>query len=867
MPRTGAIVTQPRAGWVEPRRLAVRSIEATPDASPIGSGTLIEGGELRAGERVVGPFRVESEFQVGGDVGAVSLSIQNHSKRPQQLAAVIAGFAWVRGERGALRFLRHGWQSWSFTGARDLDRAGESKFPSGPWLRGMHHAVGDTPADRQGWCESDLVSVAGASPSGPACLVGVLEQGRSFGVVYLREQGDQLLIEVELRVDAVLAPGETRALEAIRISLGIEATRLLEEYAEAHGRTASARTAHPFVSGWCSWYHFFHDVTEDDVLRNLDALVDARDALPVEVVQIDDGYQRAIGDWLETNSKFPLGLSGLADRIRAAGFIAGLWTAPFCVVPESRIYQDHPDWLLQNQGEPFRGLLHPNWTAAGSVYVLDCSRAEVAAHLEQIFRDLASLGFSYFKLDFLYTAAMECVGSDPRVGRAERLRRGLDAVRSGAGDEAFLLGCGCPLGAAVGVVDGMRIGPDVAPSWAADPRHVIPGLEETLPATRSAIRSTYARCWMHRRLWQNDPDCLMARSQQTGLNGSERASLAAAIAVTGGSVFFSDDVPALSQEDRRLVGETVAAARAVDEMGIPGLAGLPDPLSREIAGEVLATGPEANYVALINATDEPKARRFDVPGASVPRRVQRLLATNGSLGWDRPVQLDAHASVMVRAIREFSLAVFCDFDGTFSVQDVGATLAIRHAGERRPAVWSRFERGELQAWEYNLQILGGLELPRWEVDAFLETVELDPGARQLVDWCDRRNVPFRILSDGFDYNLNHLQVIHGIRFAYAANHLRFDSGVWRIRAGAPDPNCSCGTGTCKRGRIEALRRLAPGVTIVHIGNGRVSDTCGALAADVAFAKDSLATELDRLGEPYEHYATLSDVIDPLEKLL
>ena len=54
---------------------------------------------------------------------------------------------------------------------------------------------------------------------------------------------------------------------------------------------------------------------------------------------------------------------------------------------------------------------------------------------------------------------------------------------------------------------------------------------------------------------------------------------------------------------------------------------------------------------------------------------------------------------------------------------------------------------------------------------------------------------------------------------------------------------------------------------MHIGNGRVSDLCGALAADVAFAKDSLAVELDGRGAAYEPFETLCDVIPHLERLL
>ena len=212
------------------------------------------------------------------------------------------------------------------------------------------------------------------------------------------------------------------------------------------------------------------------------------------------------------------------------------------------------------------------------------------------------------------------------------------------------------------------------------------------------------------------------------------------------------------------------------------------------------------------------------------------------------------------------LFVFCDFDGTFSVQDVGSSLARRYGGERRASQWARYENGEITPWEYNLEILDGLEVPLPELDAFLRSVVLTPGAKELVAWCAAQGVPFRILSDGFDWNLNRLQVIHDVRFAYSANRLRYDDGRWRIRAGHPNADCGCGTGTCKRGLIETLRARRPDATTVHVGNGRVSDTCGALAAHHAFAKDSLAPELERRGAPYTPFETLHDVIDGLERL-
>lgn len=219
--------------------------------------------------------------------------------------------------------------------------------------------------------------------------------------------------------------------------------------------------------------------------------------------------------------------------------------------------------------------------------------------------------------------------------------------------------------------------------------------------------------------------------------------------------------------------------------------------------------------------------------------------------------------------RATSLAVFCDFDGTYSVQDVGSTLARKYLGERRTDLWRRFEEGEFDPWTYNLELFQGFRLPESDLQAFLATIDLDPGARPLQTWCDGHDASFCVLSDGFDYNLDWLQRHHGVSFDYASNHLEYVGAAgdeWRIAPGARNPACPCGTGTCKRGIIAARRRKRPGSFCVHIGNGRVSDLCGAEEADLAFAKDSLAAALLERKRSFEPFRNLGDVVARLEAL-
>lgn len=213
------------------------------------------------------------------------------------------------------------------------------------------------------------------------------------------------------------------------------------------------------------------------------------------------------------------------------------------------------------------------------------------------------------------------------------------------------------------------------------------------------------------------------------------------------------------------------------------------------------------------------------------------------------------------------LLVFCDFDGTFSVQDVGSTLAKKRLPERRARLWHRYEQGDLDPWGYCEALFNGFRCGEKELDAFLETIDLDPGAEAMLRFCDERGLPFQILSDGFDYNIRWLRRRHSVEFDFLANSLRLgEDGEWQIEPGRRNPDCDCGTGVCKRGVIEAARART-GAVCVHVGNGLVSDLCGALAADHAFAKDSLAPALDERSVAYRSFDTLHDVVRGLGEIL
>jgi alpha-galactosidase len=471
-------------------------------------------------------------------------------------------FVWDAGPAGdAPRIYRHGYQSWSETGGARLGvDTDPSATPNTPSLfRGMHHADPDPVTDPHE-LRSELVTVIQGAGD-PICL-GFLGGTEHDGTFRVRVRDGRIEVVVEAFLgDVALQAGERRALHEVRRYEGGDVDELLERWASEAGRAGRARVDAPYQVGWCSWYHWFHDITEDALRAQL-ALASE---WPFDVFQLDDGFQRAIGDWLQMNDKFPTAHDGIADAIARAGRTPGIWIAPFLAAPESDVARTHPDWLARHAetGAPLRGMVNAGW--GGAVATLDTTNPEVLAHLESVGRALVDAGYRYLKLDFTYAPSLRGVYADQTKTPAQRVRAGMDAVRRGAGDDVFILGCGLPLGQAIGVVDGMRIGPDVAPWWDIRPSQWhAPGYAGVEPATANAYRNARTRAYQHRRLWLNDPDCLMLRHEKTSLTPEEAERWARTVAWSGGMALVSDDLSLLDDGARRLLVEVLTEGRVAD---------------------------------------------------------------------------------------------------------------------------------------------------------------------------------------------------------------------------------------------------------------------------------------------------------------
>lgn len=306
------------------------------------------------------------------------------------------------------------------------------------------------------------------------------------------------------------------------------------------------------ITGYTSWYNYYQDISEEKILKNLDAVANA--PVKFDVFQIDDGFQTHVGDWLSVDpKKFPNGLKPIADRVRALGMTPGLWLNPFGCEFKSEMAAAHPDWLLRDEkGEPY--VAGANW---GGFWVWDFYNLEAREYVRKCLQTaVKDWGFGLLKLDFLYAV---CLKPTAERTRGMIMCEAMDFIRE-ATEGAVLLGCGVPLGAAFGKVDYCRIGCDVGLDY--DDKLYMRIIHRERVSTKYSMRNTVFRRQLSGRAFWNDPDVFLLRHDNISLTWEQRETLATVNSQFGGVLFTSDDVSGYDAQQQAVLEQTLHGARA-----------------------------------------------------------------------------------------------------------------------------------------------------------------------------------------------------------------------------------------------------------------------------------------------------------------
>jgi alpha-galactosidase len=88
--------------------------------------------------------------------------------------------------------------------------------------------------------------------------------------------------------------------------------------------------------------------TEKNVLGQVDAAAE----IGAELFLWDYGWFPRVGDWFFDPARFPNGPGNVQNAVRRHGMKLGLWFGFGNAVRESRIVQEHPEWLAEYNGKP-----------------------------------------------------------------------------------------------------------------------------------------------------------------------------------------------------------------------------------------------------------------------------------------------------------------------------------------------------------------------------------------------------------------------------------------------------------------------------------------------------------------------------------
>lgn len=282
-------------------------------------------------------------------------------------------------------------------------------------------------------------------------------------------------------------------------------------------------------SGWCSWYYYLENITEDRILEN--AKVAKEKGLPFDVIQIDEGWEKKHGDW-DPNEKFPSGMKAIADKIKELGFIPGLWVAPFFFDTDSETFKNHQDWFIQDS----------DFVSHRKKYI-DFSREGARNWLRDLIKKFTiEWGFRYLKVDLTLDFIALDGYQDKEFNSIKNYREMWKIIRETAPEDTFLLSCSSPIGPTAGLSDGVRTGKDIFENW---------------DMLRECGRQVLKRTHIHEYTY-TDPDCIMVRKAEhedkecrrfCTRNDMEIDSFITFMSVSGGAMMSSDKLSILGEKE------------------------------------------------------------------------------------------------------------------------------------------------------------------------------------------------------------------------------------------------------------------------------------------------------------------------------
>jgi len=203
-------------------------------------------------------------------------------------------------------------------------------------------------------------------------------------------------------------------------------------------------------------------------------------------------------------------------------------------------------------------------------------------------------------------------------------------------------------------------------------------------------------------------------------------------------------------------------------------------------------------------------------------------------------------------IRKHARIVFCDFDGTITVEETFVGMLKQFATLDYHAYGRRLTAGRISLRDAVLQLIESIPAERYDaVIDYIRNKAIRRGFPELLDFLHRRKIPLVVVSGGLQQSVetrleayrSRIHAVHAARLQIDGPHLTAASAYE-----SPDELVS-------KTRVMQQYRFEEAIVV---GDG-ITDRNIALAADTVFAREPLRTFLMDHGKPFFDWSDFFDV--------
>lgn len=367
----------------------------------------------------------------------------------------------------------------------------------------------------------------------------------------LFDRDTDILIQFSEKSDLSRHTSNNKLMDVIiPLVKGLEISLILDYYTEEIGlaryQVTDFRPVYKSIperfkrapTGWCSWYCYYMAPTEEDMVKETDAIAEKLGPYGLTYIQLDACYTRgeeaSYLNW--TKETFPKGGKWLLQYIKERGLKSGLWVNAYganYANPECADKYPENFFLRDKNGK----LSSACCTADSTEVRLDYTNPEVIEkHLKPLFKTLVEeWGMEYLK-DAGWGTWMNfyeenrAMAYDSTLDSRKVYREVQRVIRDIMGSNNYITGCAMhEIGVGFDYFNGSRTGGDDYASWTGE-NHWSSGMQ-------TFFSSLFGANYLNGIVWWSDPDVVMVRNP---LTMEEAKTIVSSIALSGQTYMISD---------------------------------------------------------------------------------------------------------------------------------------------------------------------------------------------------------------------------------------------------------------------------------------------------------------------------------------